>query len=122
MNNQLRQIRDIQIQADRICSGRASLDQVEEFGKYSRELKQHLSTHIHDEFVQKLITEIPDLESAMNGKDVGSGLLDGVLLLLGTAIPLLSSEARKVDRAKSVIKEIQGKYSSIGLVLQNQSE
>ena len=122
MDQQLRQIKDIQVQADRICNSKVSLTEVEQFGKYSREMKSYLVSNIKDEFVMKLVQEIPDLENELEKKNVSSGILDATLGILGAAVPLFSRESRKVDRAKSIVREIQGKYSSIGFVLQNNTQ
>ena len=84
-----RQIRDIQVQADRLISNKASLDQMEEFAQYNDETKSFLISHIDDEFIMKYILEIPDLNlddlSPSGGE--GLGILSIILSpLLGTYI------------------------------------
>jgi len=121
MNSQYRQIRDIQVQADRICTRKVSYNEVVAFAKYSRELKAFLATNLKDDMLLGLVGEIPDLESALQKKNIGYGALEGVLAVFGGVLPIFSREIRKVNQAKSIVKEIQGKYASIGFILGNQS-
>ncbi|UOB18936.1 hypothetical protein [Abyssalbus ytuae] len=59
--NIIRQILDIQTQAERLISNKADLPQIEEFAKYNDELKSFLLTKIKDNFILNYIKEIPTL-------------------------------------------------------------
>ena len=112
----LRQIRDIQVQAQKLCFDKASLQQVQEFANYSKDLKNTLKNEITDEFIQSLISEIPELDAELAKTNK---LVEGLLALAIGAISFITSEARKVNSVKPIIREIQGKYASIELLVKN---
>ncbi len=52
MNNSiLRQVTDIQVQADRLIKEKVSLEQISQFAQYSDEIKSFLLSIIKDDFV-----------------------------------------------------------------------
>jgi hypothetical protein len=62
MASPLRQIQDIQVQAERLISNKANLDQIAEFSKYSDEIKFYLMENIDDEEILSYVRDIPIFE------------------------------------------------------------
>ena len=117
MKNQLRQIRDIQQQADKICNTRVSFEEVIEFGKYSAELSKNLKSSIQDDFTYNLISEIPILQDELSKTSKRTMLINSILIFIGGAIPFMAKNSIKLHQARPIIREIQGKYASIEFIL-----
>jgi len=78
----LRQIKDIQVQADRLIKGQADLVEIENFAKYSYELKTYLINNIKDDFMLKYVNEIPILDLDTDS-ETAEGFLESLLHFLG---------------------------------------
>lgn len=64
----LRQINDIQIQANKLLHGNPSEESLVEFSVFNEELKHYLKQHLSDTECQKLLLEIPiilDVEDSL---------------------------------------------------------
>ena len=57
----LRQLRDIQAQADKILTGENSNETIETFARYSGELKGYISKNIASPEVKSYLNELPDI-------------------------------------------------------------
>lgn len=57
----LRQLRDIQAQADKIVTGENSTEAIESFARYSSELKNYISKNVQSKEIQAYLTELPDI-------------------------------------------------------------
>ncbi|MAE84238.1 MAG: hypothetical protein CMB80_15965 [Flammeovirgaceae bacterium] len=111
----IRQIRDIQVQAERLISNQASLDQIEEFAQYNNEIKSFLIKHVDDDFIMKYLIEIPDLNLDDLSPTGGEGL--GVLsIILSPLLGTYFREKQKNQAALDIIRDIRGKYASIELM------
>lgn len=115
MKNTGRQLKDIASQANRILNYDVSLEEVKNFAKYSVELKNYLIANSEDELVLKLAREIPDLETELGRKSAFEVVTDVVVSLFASSFSY--SETRQINKAKPIIREIQGKYASIEFVL-----
>ncbi len=118
MNNSiLRQVTDIQVQADRLIKEKVSLEQIEQFGQYSDEIKTFLLNHIEDEFILNYINEIPNLDLSAESKT--TGIIDLLAMFFGGIGGSYYREKRKIDSAKESIKDIRNKYASSEFMLKN---
>ncbi len=119
--NILRQITDIQVQADRLIKGQADLTEIEDFAKYSYELRTYLTTNIKDDFILKYVNEIPilDLDAESENAD---GFLESLLYFFGGLFGAYSLEQKKQAEALDVIRNIKGKYASAEFMLKNYFE
>jgi hypothetical protein len=57
----LRQLKDIQSQADKILSGDKSDGAIEGFSRYSSDLKDYIAKNISDTSIHSYLMEIPDI-------------------------------------------------------------
>lgn len=57
----LRQVKDIQAQADKIVQGENSADAMETFARYSAELKNYISVNIQSAEIKAFLTELSDV-------------------------------------------------------------
>ncbi len=112
--NIIRQVADIQSQAERLISQNAEETDIELFAQYNRELKSFLMSNIKDEFVLNYIKEIPDL-NMMELENEG-GFLENILGILSRGY---SSDRMKNDRALDLIRDIKNKYASAEFMIKN---
>jgi hypothetical protein len=57
----LRQLKDIQAQADKILIGENSNEMIEAFAKYSSELKSYILKNVESEEIKSYMTELPEI-------------------------------------------------------------
>jgi hypothetical protein len=57
----LRQLKDIQSQADKILTGENSNEAIETFAKYSSELKSYISKNVQLEEIKSFLTQLPEI-------------------------------------------------------------
>jgi len=120
--NVLRQIRDIQVQADRLIKNKADLIEIENFAKYAYELRTYLTTHIKDEFILKYVNEVPILD--LNEKSEINDIVRLLFRVFGGVFGAYSiyREQKKRSKALETIKNIKNKYASAEFMLKNYFE
>lgn len=118
--NVIRQVTDIQVQADRLIKNKADLTEIANFAKYSHELKNYLHTHVKDEFILTLINEIPTLD--LDEPDEETGFADSLLYFFGGLFGMYSLEQKRKNKALNTIRDIKGKYASAEFMLKNYFE
>lgn len=114
----LRQLKDIQVQADRLKESGTELEDFYTFGKYADELKQHLLLTNTDDFIIKLAKEIPDLNEESLGKPEDA---IGILALIAgyfTASFFLKNQRMK-RTGLEISETTKGKCASIEFILKN---
>ncbi|WP_299433239.1 hypothetical protein [uncultured Aquimarina sp.] len=116
-NNILRQITDIQVQADRLISEKANLEEIEQFSQYSQEIKTFLLNTVKDEFVKKYVLEIPDLD--LDSPKNSSKAKSIIAIIIGGIGGSYYNEKRKIDEALDTLKDIRNKYASAEFMLKN---
>lgn len=116
MNNIIRQIVDIQVQADRLIKTNADINEIELFAQYNDEIKSFLIENIDDEIVLNFVKEIPDL----NIEEIETKT-NFITLLLGLFVGgvALYNEKQKSLKALNKIRDIRGKYASAEFMLKN---
>ena len=62
----IRQLKDIQAQAEKNCTGESSQETVEAFSRYSVELKEYISKNIQSEPIINYLVELPEIEYQRN--------------------------------------------------------
>jgi len=116
-NNILRQITDIQVQANRLIKEKVDLEQISQFALYTDEMKSFLLQTIKDDFIQNHIAEIPNLNLDENTRPTGILIL--LSFIMGGAGNSYYHDKQKIDHAKKIIREIRNKYASIEFMLKN---
>jgi len=115
--NILRQMADIQAQAERITSTKIELSQIEDFSKYNEEIKRFLLENVNDEFILKYIREIPSLNfESLETKD---NLLTIIIGFFGGGLISYYRQNQKNEEAINKVREIRGKYASAEFMLKN---
>ncbi len=112
--NIIRQVVDIQSQAERLISQKAEETDIELFSQYNRELKSFLISNIKDEFVLNYIKEIPDLN--MMELESGGGFLEKLIGLVSNGH---SNDSMRNARALDLIREIKNKYASAEFMIKS---
>jgi hypothetical protein len=114
--NIIRQIVDIQAQAERLIRTKSNIVEIEQFAKYNNEIKSYLISNIDDEFVLKYVKDIPDLD--INDVETKTRIITILLSLFVGGIALYH-EKQKSQRALKTIRDIKGKYASAEFMLRN---
>ena len=115
--NIIRQITDIQNQAERLIKLKSSLVEIEKFADYSSEIKLFLIKYIDEDFILKHVHEIPDLN--LHESDSKPGLFDLIIYSFNFGLGAYSKERRKADKALKTVRDIRGKYASLEFMLKN---
>ncbi|MEK6153113.1 hypothetical protein WIW50_07630 [Flavobacteriaceae bacterium 3-367] len=115
--NVLRQVTDIQVQADQLIKNNADLTEIANFAQYSHELKKYLHEHVKDDFILNLINEIPILD--LDEPDEETGFFDSLLYFFGGLFGMYSLEQKRKNEALNTIRDIKGKYASAEFMLKN---
>lgn len=113
----VRQIVDIQAQAERLISNKADLTEIEGFAKYNDEIKSFLISNIKDDIILKFVQEIPHLN--IDEVETQGGFLDVIVQSLNSIGYTYYRERRKSDVALDIIRDIRGKYASIEFMIKN---
>ena len=111
--NIIRQVKDIQLQADNLLNSSLMFEDIDSFHKYSEEIKSQILTHHTSETILNLISDIPNFEfkdAARSSKSVEIFDFDLVGIYKNNC-DLLS--------VKDWIKITQSKFASIELLINN---
>jgi hypothetical protein len=107
----LRQIKDIQAQADRILTGENSSETLESFAKYSVELKDYIVKNVNSDEVKVYLAELPDLHYSRIEIQLWQ------YLIFPTWWISLYKDYEARNRTIEEIKTVRGKYSSLELIV-----
>jgi hypothetical protein len=111
----LRQLKDIQAQAEKIADGGNSEDNIESFARYSVELKDYIRKNIQSKEIVHYLSEVPDVEyERIHVK------LWQYLIMPSWWITLYKDY---VSRQKAVeqINTIRGKFATIEILVRSES-
>jgi hypothetical protein len=123
MASPLRQIQDIQVQAERLISNKANLDQIAEFSKYSDEIKFYLMENIDDEEILSYVRDIPIFEIEESELEkTAEGIFAGILSIASYGLAGYFRNQRARDKALDVVRDIRSKYASIEFMCRNYFE
>ena len=123
MASPLRQIQDIQVQAERLISNKANLDQIAEFSKYSDEIKFYLMENIDDEEILSYVRDIPTFEIEESELEkTAEGIFAGILSIASYGLAGYFRNQRARDKALDVVRDIRSKYASIEFMCRNYFE
>lgn len=114
--NLLRQLKDIQNQADQLLKGKPGIVEVQNFIKYSDELKKYLENEVDLEEMNYLIKDIPTINiDAMMPKT-------WIVAFTPSIFSSFFYERRIVDQALTDIDIAKSKYASIEFIMKNNAE
>ena len=107
----LRQLKDIQAQADKIVSGESSNETIETFAKYSSELKSYISKNVQSEEVKSYLNELPEINYSRTQIKLWQ-----YLILPSWWISLYKDYQVKKETI-SEINSVRGKYATLELLI-----
>lgn len=107
----LRQLRDIQAQADKIASGENDQDSIETFAKYSLELKEYVLKHVDSDEIRGYASIIPDV----NYERVMVSWWQFIIMPAWWISLYNDYKAR--ERAVEDIVTVKGKYATLELMI-----
>lgn len=107
----LRQLKDIQAQADKILTGENSDETIETFAKYSVELKDYISTNIESPTIKSYLKELPEIN--YNRTKVK---LWQYLILPMWWIALYNDYQAKNETVED-IQSVRGKYATLEMLV-----
>lgn len=107
----LRQLKDIQAQADKILSGENSSETIETFARYSTELKAYISKNVDSPEIKSYLSELPEINYARTEIKLWQYLI----------LPSWWISAYKDYQAKNKtigeINVVKGKYATLELLV-----
>jgi hypothetical protein len=110
----LRQLKDVQAQADKILSGDDSEEAIESFSKYSIEMKSYILKNVESQEVKSYAAELPEIKYSASKVRVWEYF---VLFLLPTWWMTLYKEYQAKNKAKKEINFAKGKYATLELLI-----
>lgn len=117
----LRQLRDIQVQAQRLTSERSLEQDFEQFDRYNEEFKDYILLNSNSDQIKKLINEIPRVINPSDEKNSTSTIILVVLGLLTfgffAVYVYYANRMRRQRIIRNNIQTARGKYASIEFLL-----
>lgn len=103
----LRQIKDIQVQAERLLNN-ASPEDYQDFARYSKEIKTFLMENVDEEMILKFVREIPEPDASFGSKSGNSWFFN---------LSFVNESRKSTD--KQQLRNIRDKYASIEFLCKN---
>lgn len=113
----LRQVKDLQAQADRLIKSKGNIPEIEAFAQFNDEVKKMLLIQVNDEFVLNYIKTIPSLD--LDSIEAKSNFFIVLLSLFFGGLGAAYSEQDRINKALSVVREISDKYASYEMMIKN---
>jgi hypothetical protein len=107
----IRQLKDIQSQADKILTGEDSSEAIETFAQYSRELKEYIQKNVASNEVKAYLTQLPEIEYARPSIQLWQ------YLILPAWWIALYKDYQEKNRMKEEINLVRGKYATLELLV-----
>lgn len=115
--NILRQIADIQIQADKITANATNSTEMIDFARYNEEVKAYLLQNVKDDFIISYVREIPSVP--IEDLEGNTSLSATILGLFSGGLGFNIQQMKRLERAKEVVSILKGKYASLEFLLKN---
>jgi hypothetical protein len=107
----LRQLKDIQAQAEKIQSGENSSEALENFGRYSSELKEYISKNIDSPEIKVYLKELPEINYARTQIKLWQ------YIILASWWFSLYKEYHARNKTIEEIGHVKGKYATLELLV-----
>jgi hypothetical protein len=109
----LRQLKDIQAQADKITTGDNSDESIENFARYSTELKEYISKNVQSDEIRMYVVDLPEINYSR--KDIAWWqylILPGAWVSFYKEYHLKNKTIDEINHAKS-------KYATLELLVRS---
>lgn len=117
--NARRQIKDIQVRAERLITGSPTMDDIEEFDQYNEELKKYLICNLMETELIERVKQIPRVLEESDDKVVIRGILSGFFAMFASGLVTYFQERHRIENSKDSIREARGAYASIEFFTRN---
>jgi hypothetical protein len=117
--NARRQLKDIQVRADRLINGSPTLSDIEEFDQYNEELKQYLLVTLTDPELIERVQNIPKILDDTDSKLVVRGFFSAILAMFASSLVMYFQERQQIENSKNAIREAQSSYATIEFFTRN---
>jgi hypothetical protein len=107
----LRQLKDIQAQAEKIMTGENSNESIETFAKYSTELKEYISKNVESAEIRTYLKELPEINYSRSEIKLWQ-----YLILPSWWISLYKDYHAK-NKTIEEIGMVKGKYATLELLI-----
>jgi hypothetical protein len=110
----LRQLKDVQAQANKILSGDDSEEAIENFSKYSIEMKSYILKNVESQEIKSYMAELPEIKYSASKVKLWEYF---VLFILPTWWITLYRNYQAKSKAKEEINIVKGKYATLELLI-----
>jgi hypothetical protein len=110
----LRQLKDVQAQADKILTGENSNEAIESFARYSIELKEYILKNISSNEVKSYLTELPEINYSRTDLKLWQ------YLILPSWWITLYKDYQAKNRTIQEINAVRSKYATLELLVKGQ--
>jgi hypothetical protein len=117
--NVRRQIKDIQVRAERLMNGSPSIEDIEEFHRYNEELKRYLLDHLEETELRQRAYEIPTILEESDPQVAARGIVSAILSLSVSWITTYFNDRQRVENSKEAIRTARAQYASIEFFIRN---
>ncbi|MBN8651734.1 MAG: hypothetical protein J0L67_09915 [Cytophagales bacterium] len=117
--NTRRQLRDIQVRADRLINGSPTLGDIEEFDQSNEELKQYLLINLKEPELLERVKQIPKILDESDSELVARGFFSAILAMFASAFVTYFQERQQIENSKNYIREAQSAYATIEFFTRN---
>jgi hypothetical protein len=117
--NARRQIKDIQVSAERLINGRPTIDDIEEFDQYNDELKNYLIGTLTEPELVDRAKQIPKILEEANSQVAIRGILSAFIAMFASGFVTYFQERHRIENSKDAIREASGIYASIEFFTRN---
>lgn len=118
-SNVRRQIKDIQLRAERLINENPTINDIEEFDQYNEELKACLIDNLTDPELVERVRQIPRVLEETDGQVAGRGIVSALLFMFSAAFVAYFQERHRVENSKDAIREARGAYATIEFFTRN---
>jgi len=114
-----RQIKDIQLKAERLMNGRPTIEDIEEFDQYNEELKKYLIGNLTEPELIDRVRQIPKILEESDGQVATRGILSVVIALFASGLVTYFQQRVRIENSKNSIREASGAYATIEFFTRN---
>jgi hypothetical protein len=117
--NARRQIKDIQVRAERLINERPTINDIEDFDQYNEELKSYLINNLADAELVERVKKIPRVLDESDSQVATRGFLSAFFAMFASGLVVYFQERHRIENAKDSIREARGAYATIEFFTRN---
>jgi hypothetical protein len=114
-----RQIKDIQVTAERLMSGRPTIEDIEEFDQYNEELKKYLISNLKEPELVERAMQLPKILEEADNQVVARGVLSAALAMFAPGLVTYFQQRARIENSMNAIREARGAYATIEFFIRN---